>query len=412
MAIKLFGYSIGKNKTAQILSPKGRGGKKSSDLIKKQYRREVMFQIADIRQAETLALSPDAPNRRRLIDIYKYVLKDLRLKGQIRDAVMKVTGEPWMIYDENEKPVKDLSKMLRKRWMAQTIKHIAGVEFWGYAVLEYDLIDPKKGSIGVVKLIPCEHISIENAWILIDAEVNGSYIDYSGISSDLDLVEFYDTREDLGLLLNISYNTIWKYYARSDWSRTNEKFGMPLVSITADTNNDDELDKLEIQAANLGTDGYIVGQAGDTINLVERKGQRIHDTFMDMAKFCNEENEIGINGQVGTSSEKSFVGAAEVQERKFEDITLTRLDFVANEINDKLFPYLRAKGFDIPEGYKFDYPVLINERKKKLNPEKYQQPVPPQQLPASTTETAPETPADPEDTEDKQADVQKTKTTA
>jgi hypothetical protein len=291
--------------------------------------------------------------------------------------------------------------------MAQSIKHAAWVEFMGFSVIEYDGIDPKECNMGVVKLIPHEHISIERAWVLIDGEINGSYIDYNGISNDLDLVEFYDSREDLGLMNYIAYNTIWKYYSRSDWSRTSEKFGMPLLSIEADTNNDDELDRLENQAANFGTDGYVVTQKGDTVNIVERKGQRIHDIFLDSIKLSNEENEIGINGQVGTSSEKSFVGAAEVQERKFEDITLTRLDFVANEINDKLFPYLRAKGFPIPEGYKFDYPVLIAERKKKIAQSKAVENF-------DSTKPAPgaedEKAEKPED--NKQADAEKKKTTA
>ncbi|WP_346237755.1 phage portal protein family protein [Niabella insulamsoli] len=409
MAFSLFGYSIGKNKTGQILSPKGeRSKKRASEVIKKQYRREVSFQIADIRLARQLAQNPDQPSRRKLIEIFKYILEDLRLKGQIRDAVMKVTGEPWMIYDKNENPVDDLSDKMRKRWLAQTIKHIALCEFWGFQVLEYDFIDPKECNMGVVKLIPCEHISIERAWVLIDGEVNGSYIDYNGISNDLDLVEFYDTREDLGLLANIAYNTIWKYYSRSDWSRASEKFGMPLTSIEADTNNDDELDRLERQAANLGTDGYVVTQKGDTVNIVERKGQRMHDIYWDNVKLCNEENEIGINGQVGTSSEKSFVGAAEVQERKFEDITLARLNFVANEINDKLFPYLRAKGFPIPEGYKFDYPVLIAERKNKLAKSKAMENFDPAKPAADSGPEATESGKD--DQDNKQADADKKKT--
>lgn len=407
MSFKILGLSIGKNKTSEILPTNGLTGSKrarrASQSIKKQYRRELQYQIADINQAINTATNPDAPNRRRLIDIYKYVTKDLRLKGQIRDAVMKVTGEPWMIYDENENPVEDLSNKMRKRWMAQTIYYAAMAEFWAYNVLEFDQIDPAKFDIGVVFQFPHEHICIERAWVLIDGEINGSYIDYNGISNELDIVEFYNTRTDLGLLMEISYNTIWKYYSRSDWSRASEKFGAPILGIEADTNNDDELDRLERQAADFGSDGYIVTQKGDVLQIIERKGQRMHDIYYDNIKLCNEENEIGINGQVGTSSEKSFVGAAEVQERKFEDITLTRLDFVQNEINDKLFPYLRAKGFAIPEGYRFNYPTLINERNKKLNP--------PQPIVIANDGDGNDLENNTEEVEEnnKQADVQKTK---
>jgi len=367
MSFKIFGYSIGKNKTGAYSASSAKNRGKVSAAIKKQYRREISFQIADIKKAELLATSPDAPNRRRLFDIYKYIDKDIRLTAQIRDAVMKITGEPWMIYDENDIPQEEMSKAMRKNWMTQTIKAIALVEFWGFSVPEYSDIDPTSFRIGEVKLIPPEHISIEWQQILIDAEINSSYIDYSDMMWDLDLVEFYETRESLGLLLKAAYNIIWKYYSRSDWSRCSEKFGMPMLSIEADTNNDDELDRIEERAANFGTDGYIVAQKGDTANIIERKGQKIHDIYLDNIKLCNEENEIGINGQTATSQEKAFVGSAEVQERKFEDLTLTRLEFVKTQINEKFIPYLRYKGFAIPDNFYFDYPALINDREKKLN---------------------------------------------
>ncbi len=365
--MKIFGITLAKSKPKQkAISHKERSRKRASEIIVKQYRREVSFQIHDIKVAEQLAQNPDNPDRSKLFDIYDYALKDVRLKAQVRDCVMKVQGEPFMIYDENENPVEDISKKFRKRWFNKTITNAVLSELFGFRVLEYNSLDPANFEIGEVKVIPNKHFCIERSWLLIDATPNGTYLDVSEIANELDLIAFYEDKEDLGLLNSCAYNTIWKYYARSDWSRANEKFGMPILSIEADTNNDDELDSIELKAANFGADGYIVTQAGDKVSIIERSGQRIHDVWLDNIKLCNEENEIGINGQTATSSEKSFVGSAEVQERKFEDLTMTRLQFVADEINAKLFPYLRAKGFQIPEGYKFDYPTLIADRERKL----------------------------------------------
>lgn len=365
--MKILGIQLGKKKPKEIVYKDKKQRKRASEIIVKQYRREVSFQIQDIKVAEQLALNPDNPDRTRLNEIYDYILKDIRLKAQIRDCVMKVQGEPYMIYDDNDNPVEEISKHFRKRWFNKTIEQAVLSELYGFRVIEYFGIDPTNFEINDVSIIPNKHVCIERQRLLIDGTPNGTFLDYSEIKTDLDLIEFYNNREDLGLLNNCAYNTIWKYYSRSDWSRANEKFGMPILSIEADTNNDDELDAIELKAANFGTDGYIVTQSGDKVSIIERAGQRIHDVWLDNIKLCNDENEIGVNGQIATSSEKSFVGSAEVQERKFEDLTLTRLQFVADEINHKLFPYLRAKGFDIPEGYKFDYPALIAERNRKLN---------------------------------------------
>lgn len=342
---------------------------RASHIIVKQYKRQVSWQIADIRTAVLMASNPDTPDRRRLHEIYEYIMKDMRLISARRDAVMKITGEPWMLYNANQEPDEDLSKRYRKAWFNSYVKGAAETEFYGYTVQESDGIDAAKGQIATVKTLDRMYVSIEKQQILVDGFAAGNYLPYGDIMWDLDLVEFVKDREDLGLLLPCAYNIIWKYYSRSDWSRASEKFGMPLLSIEADTNNDAELDAIEDKAANFGTDGYIVTQKGDVAEIIERTGQRLHDIYLDNINLCNEEITVGVNGQTGTTDNKAWAGAAQTQERKFEDLTLDRLQSVADMINASLLPYLRYKGFNIPEDYYFDYPALVRERDKKISGE-------------------------------------------
>lgn len=361
--------SLAKNNTPARIAPNEKTRARPSNIIVKQYKRQVSWQIADIKQAEMMASNPDTPDRRRLHEIYMYIMKDMRLISARRDAIMKITGEPWMLYNKDQKADDKLSNDYRQAWFNAIIKGAAEYEFYGYSVLECDNIEPKKVSIGVVKTLDRMYVGIENQRILIDGQAAGSFLDYGGIAWDLDLLEFVKDRDDLGLLLPCAYNIIWKYYSRSDWSRASEKFGMPLLSIEADTNNDNELDAIEDKAANFGTDGYIVTQKGDVAEIIERSGQRLHDIYLDNIKLCNEEVTIGVNGQTGTTDNKAWTGASQTQERKFEDITLDRLQSVADMMNAITIPYLRYKGFAIPEDYYFDYPALVREREKKINGE-------------------------------------------
>lgn len=364
MNIKLFGYQVqlGKNKPTKIAAATEKN--RATGAIRKQQKKEVSFQIADIKSAVQQAQNAELPNRSRLHDIYRYILRDGHTKSQIRTAKYKVLSEPWLLYKNGKQDAK-ASELFRKRWMNQVIEYILETELHGYSAVEFDLLDPANALIGEVKLIDREFISIEKQWILIEGNISGPYLPYADIMYDIDLLEF-GGRNDLGTLLECSYNVLWKYYSRSDWSRAGEKFGMPILSIEAGTNNKDELDDLENRAANFGTDGYIVSQAGDKVSIIERTGQKLHEIWSDNIKLCNEEISKIINGGTATSDQKSFVGSAEVQERMLEDFTTARLQLVVDEMNEKMIPYLVSKNFPI-DGFRFDYPQLIKIREQKIN---------------------------------------------
>lgn len=370
MKLNIFGWRVqlAKGNTTSSVPPTATATatkKRVTGTIRKQSKREVSYQIADIKTAIQMAQDAEKPNRSRLHDIYRYILRDGHTKSQIRTAKYKVLSEPWLLYDEGDTPDEETSELFRKRWMSAIIEYIVETELHGYSAVELDGLDAATASIKEVKLIDREFISIEKQLILIEGNIDGPTLPYADIMYDIDLLEF-GTRNDLGTLLECSYNVLWKYYSRSDWSRASEKFGMPILSIQAGTNNRDELDDLENRAANFGMDGYIVAQEGDTVEIIERTGQQMHLIYKDNIALCNEEISKIINGGTATTDQKSFVGSAEVQERTLEDFTISRLQMVVDEINEKLIPYLAHKGFPI-EGKRFDYPYLIEIRNKKLN---------------------------------------------
>jgi hypothetical protein len=364
MNIKLFGYRInlGKDKATKTLPTVDRT--RATGAIRKQPKTEISFQIADIRNAVQQAKNAELPNRSRLHDIYRYILRDGHLKSQLRTAKYKVLSEPWLLYIDG-KPDNAASELFRKRWFNQVIEYILETEFHGFSAVEFNNLDPVNANIGEVVLIDREFVSIEKQLILIEGTINGPYIPYGQIMYDIDLLEF-GQRYDLGTLLECAYNVLWKYYSRSDWSRASEKFGMPILSIEAGTNNKTELDDLEVRAANFGTDGYIVSQQGDKVSVIERTGQQMHNIYKDNIVLCNEEISKIINGGTATTDQKSFVGSAEVQERTLEDFTTARMQLVVDEVNEKLLPYLIAKGFPA-NGRRFDFPQLIKLREQKIN---------------------------------------------
>lgn len=364
-SFKIFGYSIGLSKTKAGIGPKtttanSADKKRATGAIKKQNKREVSYQIADIKSALIKVKNADDPDRSKLHAIYEYTGRDGHLKSQIRLAKFKLKSEPWLLYN-GENPDIELTKQFHKKWMSRVIEYILESELHGYSVIELTV---EEGNV-TVKLIERQHVSIEKQLILIEATLNGPVIPYADVMWELDLVEFGE-RDDLGTLLECAYNVIWKFYSRSDWSRASEKWGMPVLKVVADTNDDAELDDMERRAANFGSDGYVILQKGDEAEMLERSGDNGHKIYSDNIALCNDEISKIINGQTGSSDQKAFVGSAEVHERVMDDFTIARMQNVVDEMNERFIPYLIYKGL-LSDGITFDYPELRRIREKKLN---------------------------------------------
>jgi hypothetical protein len=354
--------SLSKGKSTAKATSIDAGGKRVTGTIKKQAKRTVSFQVADIKAAEQMALNADEPNRGKLHDIYRYILKDGHLKSQVRTAKYEVLSEPFMLYRDGIAD-EEASKIIAKRYISHIIEAIIDSEFHGYSVCEVQLGDDAAGVPTRAVSIDREFVSIERQWILLEGSLNGPYLPYGEAMYELDLLEF-GRSNDLGTLLECAFNVLWKYFSRSDWSRASEKYGMPFLKVLVNSNDPKELDDAEARAANFGGDGYYVGQPGDDVEIVERKNQRMHDIYQDNVKLCNEEISKIINGQTATTDVKSHVGSAEVQERTMMAYTESRMQMVADEFNEKVIPYLVYKGI-LSDGLSFDYPYLVRMREKR-----------------------------------------------
>lgn len=313
---------------------------RASYSIKPKPKRIVSYEINDIKSALTLALNPEQPNRTKLYDIYDYILEDSQLWFQIYlVALKKVLVEPYALYS-NGKIDEESTKKIKKKWNETLIKYIFEAEFFGFRMVEAIVTNDTVE----LELIPNQNVCPEYKIIWFGDPWQKPNISYDGLEYELSLL-FFGDKKDLGSLRKAAYNVIWKYYARSDWSRTSEKFGMPILSIEADTNNDTEIDRLEQRASTFGSDGYIVTQTGDKVNIIEKKSDNSHMIFYDNIKYCDEQASKVSNGQTGTSDEKAFVGGAEVHERLLNEMIYSRMTNITHEWNEKVLPFLINRGY-------------------------------------------------------------------
>lgn len=338
--------------------------KRASYAVKPPPPRQISYEINDVKMAITTATMPEKADRARLIAIYDYIMQDAHLSSQVRVAIDKVISEPFALY-RNGKPDLEASKMLESSWFEELVNHIIEAEFYGFSLAE--LYVNNDMSIEET-LILRQCVQPDLRLLLPDGTIHGRIIPYGDSLDELSLIQF-GAPLDLGVLQKAAYNVLWKFYARSDWSRASEKFGMPVLWIQADTNQDAELDRLEQKAAGFGSDGYIVTQAGDKVNIVERTGQDIHKIYLENIRYCDEQISKLINGQTGTSDTKAWTGSSEVQERLLEDINYARMRRVKYAINNQVLPYLIKKGFAQLAGLEFDYRTIKEPKTAKPAPE-------------------------------------------
>jgi len=336
---------------------------RASYAVKPPPVRSISYEIGDIKTALTMALYYDRPDRAKLLAIYDYIMQDSHLSSQVMIAINKVICEQFGLY-KGETLDKEATRFINSAWFEQVVTWLLEAEFYGYSLVEFDL-DPGNKQVESL-LIWRNCVQPDLKLLLLDGTMHGASIPYGDYMEDLNLLQF-GMKNDLGLLQKAAYNVLWKFYARSDWSRASEKFGMPVLHIKANTNVESELDRIEQKAANFGSDGYIVTQAGDEVEIKERTGQDIHKIYLENINYCDGQISKLINGQTSTSDEKAWTGAANVQERVMEDISFARMRRVKYAVNNQLIPYLVDKGFTFLNGLEFDY-VAIKEPKAATAP--------------------------------------------
>ena len=317
----------------------------------------VKMEMKTLVDAVEEAVYPSRPDRRNLITIYENAVKDAHVISQMQIAEAKLIGESFMISRGGvEDP--ELTSSFKKPWFEEFLKCCFEAELWGYTLVEFGIV--KNGDWSEVTTFLRRHVEPYSREILVrPGDFKG--IPYGDKPEALFLLEIGKPK-DLGLLEIVSREVIWKNFSRTDWSQASEKFGMPLLWVALDSDDEKEFSRTEALCKNFAANGWIVTSLNDKVQLVESAKSDIYKIYEMNARFCDEQISKCINLQTSSSDQKAWVGAAEVQERVLEDSHSARLRHSSNIINYSLFPFLMYHGRDL-EGCSFRFPALDPKKK-------------------------------------------------
>lgn len=352
-----FGVSIGKlfNKAFKPQAQQIEGFKKSSNKrvvanLTKRRQFIASMKLDEWKLAIQWAEQPDRPRRDILYEIYKEVLRDAHTRGEYEKAINKVCGSPFAVFNKGGKEIDEkATRLLQRQWFEDYRRYMEEARGWGHSLIQF--VDKIPSTEGIkeewnqVDLIPREHVRPEEGWIVMDVSHDtGIPFRDPNFKKSLMLFEF-GKANDLGILLIIAREVIWKNYSRSDWSRHSEKFGMPMLVIKSATRNEKEIDQLEEMAKSFGNDLWAILDPEDEFELKESTFKDSYKIYEAKARMCNEEISKAVTWQTGTTQEKAFVGSAEVHERVLNDFVESAKRKQTYNVNADLFPFLIEHGY-------------------------------------------------------------------
>lgn len=330
-------------------------GYRKSPQIDQKGPERIDMEMSTLNQAKLDALDRTNSDRYNLLSIYENSVEDSQVICEMDKASAFVTSEIFEVQKlTSSKPDKKRTELLQRPWFENFLKIALSSELWGYTLAEFQEQD-SKGEFSDVIVFPRKHVRPFEKIITINSYDHDG-IHYDGFESDFYLLEI-GKAEDLGKLLTISREIIWKTFARSDWSEYNERFGMPFITYQCDTDSKEEREQAMKMAERFGRDMVAVVGSSEQLNVTEVNSKNSSESYMTLAEFCDKQIAKLINGQTGTSDEKSFVGSAEVHERILDKFTAARLRRLQNIVNYQLFPFLIKHGYNL-SGFKFVFESL------------------------------------------------------
>jgi phage gp29-like protein len=330
----------------------------------------VKMEMDELVNAIEYALYPGSPDRRNLLAIYASAEDDSHVISQVEIAKAKLIAEPFIL-TKNGTEDETLTKMFRASWFEDWLSIIIDSIMYGYTLVEAGQLN-SEGTWTEFRTFPRRHVEPFKKHILIRPS-DSVGIPYGDNPASLYLLEIGKAK-DLGRFKTVAREVIWKNFSRTDWSQASEKYGMPILYYQTDTEDKQELDRIEQLCRNFASNGWIIGHINDKITINQAANSDFYKIYLENATFCDNQISKCINGQTGSSDEKSFVGAAEVHERILDDFSERRLRMASNLTNNTLMPFLKYHGWQL-EGVQFRFPAL-DKKVDKMKEDPKQDPEP------------------------------------
>ena len=325
--------------------------------IIKQQRSNYAKEISDFLAARMLAENPDYPMRTLLYDIYKNVMDDPFIHGQVENQrILPVKNKDFKILNKDGKTDNDKTVWLSKSWFNNMVKWAMESKFWGFSAAYLDEIAYSKGTSWINKLVLLERKNVHPERHVItkyQTDLNG----YDYLSEPIsNYVLTVGDPYDLGLLLKAVPMYIFKKHGWQNWDEFSEMFGIPIRTVKTATQDPRVIGEIEGWLQDMSTSAYGIFPEGTELDIKVSNQSDAFKVFAEAINMAKEELAILFNGQTMTSMNGSSRSQGEVHERTKEEITKDDEKFVKTFVNEQLIPFLRdIHGYPFADGDHFEW---------------------------------------------------------
>lgn len=341
-----------------------RGTKWSNTVVKKR-RYKAALGIDAWRSAVSTAQNVTGGhdyNRVPLYDLYHEVVLDSAYISEFNKVYNTIMMMPFVLANENGKEDEKAKKYFQRSWFMEYVRYMFEAEMWGHSLVQVTTVNKESGEIKDIELIPRENVRPEKGLIAYyHTYADSSCIDYRSIMRENMLLE-YGGKKNLGDLLTLVEDKIYKGFARSDWGTVSERWGQPFLVVQTDSDQEEELVKKQDMAENFGSAGYAILDKGDELKLIEAKATDSFQVFDMQIRRSDDYISRVITGQTMTSNsgDNGSRALGEVQERTETKHIFGRLTRFQAHFNEDLIPFLVSIGYPL-QGLSWEYQIPDNK---------------------------------------------------
>lgn len=272
--------------------------------------------IKDWKMAIMTATDPENPRRGELMRFYQSLRLDNHLSSVIDTRILRVQRSSFKILNEKGEENEELKALLERPWYEDLVRLILLKNFQGTTLIEMFDTDAN-GELESVSEIPQANF-IATKGIVINEEWDSTGTSYKeGRLSDY-YVQIGNNYE-LGMLNELAMIVLAKKLGLGSWMSYIQKFGVPPIFVTTERYDETRTNELFRMLSDFRSNHFAILQGDEKVEMPNNNNLDGYKSFQSLNSFADAQISKRVLGGTATTDDKSFVGAAEVQERVAQD---------------------------------------------------------------------------------------------